>query len=598
MPVSPTAARLGTACVLLAVLVPAAAAQQRAPCTGFVRAPDGSALAGANVVCARRPDSGEPDRREVTTGADGSFDVELAIGGIYFIWAIGPADDAGRRAVVLPVDEAAAGRTLALDATLLLAPVRLDVRGTAAWLADGVGGGPLALRIAVADRIALGPDLPIPGDGPVPLPALPVDRFDVGLVNGRGEVVSLLSIDTTIEAVAAFPAARAVDVAVTDADGAAIAGAKVLRLDVPDLPPARARAETTRWASLAAITDAHGRARCLVPTGSRMLFAAAHDGRKPAISGWFEGRRFENGKLVAKDDPDQALGFVLEPGQAAIVRVLGTDEHDRPDVRFFDYQLLRLGRHSTAVLRQYPGAAGPDGRYSCDAMATTATQTALVQVARAQPTPHLTYATTAPAAPGKPMFDVDLRTLRTFPVEVVDGDGAEVPGARVAAQALGSGTLAPLCELVTDLRGHAELRLADEGYSLHATTPTAYGVALAPTGRKGPLRIVVQPLATIRVRVVDRKQRPVPGARVEMRARVTGVGAQPTEASERTLFAAGERNCARFACRRTGADGELTVRYVAAEANARFELVATRGAGTSGPVPMQPDDGVQVLTLR
>ena len=594
----PTALFVAT-CLVLAALATVATAQGRAPCVGFVRDHEGKALTGAKVVCVLLADqwSGESDRREVTTGADGSFAVELAIGSIYWIWAIGPADEDGRRAVVLPMCDAAAGRTLELEAALRVAPVRLAVSGTAPWLADS-GGGPLALRIGVADRIAVGPDLPIPGDGTVLLPPLPSDRFDVGLVNGRGEVMSLCSVDTNISAAVAFPATCAIDVLVNDPRGTAISGAQVLRLDGIDLPPVSGAGLGRRWSPLAAITDEHGRARCLVPIDSRRLFAAASDGRISAISGWFEGRRFENARPTDEDDPDRALAFVLEPAKPATFRVLGMDQHDRPEVRMFDFQLLRIARHSTAVLQEYPALAGAEGRFSCPAPAPSATATAVLRVTRVQPTPHLTHATTAPTEPGQPMPDIDLRTFRTYPIEVVDATGKAVPGARIAAQALGTGTLEPLCEIVTDLHGHAELRLPDVGYSLHVTTPTEYGITLAPAGGGGPLRVVVRPMATMRIRVVDARQRPVSGARIELQGRVEAAGAQPTEASERAMFAAAERNCARFACRCTGPTGELTVRYVAAEGNLRLQLVATSGTSTSDPVRVQLDGAVQVVTLN
>lgn len=575
-------------------------AQQRGAMTCTVRGPDGRPLAGAEVVCVQHGQPGQDgaDRRRGRTGTDGSCALELLVGHGYWLWVIGPRGDDGQYLAAPPGEIAAAGRRLVVDTQLRLAPVRLDVRGAAEWLGDDLGGGPLALRLGVAPGVALGPDIPLPGDGKVQLPPLPDTRFDAALVDGRGELVTSLPIDVAVAVVAQFPATRTFDVQVTDDAGHALPGAMVLRVGQSVLPAADGRGSAHGWSPVAAICDAQGKARCRVAEGDLGLFAAMHDGHTAMVSGWHLGVRFENGHPRGRDaDPSAPLTFALPASEASTLRVRG-DDVAALSVQFYDFRLLRAGRRSAPALLQFPAERRDDGSFAAAGPSTESSRVALVDLLRQLPVPQRTHVEVGATGRAPRLAELDLAALRTTRVQVLDATGAPVPGARVDVMELGRHHSMPECDVHTDTDGRAELRLARAGYALHASTVDAYGMALAPLDEEEPLRIVMQPMATVRLRVVDARGAPVAGARVEVTGRVEARDSgPPSEAGELADFAAGASTTTAFARARSGADGQLEVRCVDGGALVHLMATAVLGARRGEPVELHHGGEPSTLTL-
>lgn len=597
--------RCTTTCLVLATL---AAAQVRAPFTGTVRGLDGKPLANAQVVCAWQPGVtafGAADRRETKTDAEGRFALELVVGNAYSVWAIGPADAKSERDVVLPSDEAAGGKQIDLLADMRMAPVSLQVSGTAPWVAEG----PLALRIGIAKGIALGPDLAIPGDGLVPLPPLPTDQIQVALVDGRQNVLDLQRLDVRDSTAVAFPEVREFDALVTSASSA-LDGVHLLLQGQEVLPPARPAAggsSLLHGCRLVATTDAKGKAHCRIPwgeKGTRLLFAA-RAGYEGAVSGWFDSDRCENGAF-AVEDAGLPLRFELRPREATTVRIAGADAADRLQVRFLGTTPVcirdRVARRARMTIVTIPFAAsrGENCEYSCEGPTTTDGVTAFLGVTRDQVIPHFTLVHVRGNDTRLP--EIDMRKLRTFAIEVADGDGNAMACAQVVV--LGGRSRTFLLEsgrFVTDGSGRAELRIADEDTALYATTATHCGIALLNQGvPSGLVRIAMRPLATMRLRVVDAAGAPVAGARIETKSASGALDKpRPGESEEDHTLACIVFDSA-YECPtpagRTNLAGEILLRFPST--SSVITVAARLGTRTTDAIKRQAADEVRVLTMQ
>jgi hypothetical protein len=591
--------KLRVACTLLwsPLLLATAAAQTRAPFTGTVLGLDGKPLANAQVVCAWQPqeyDFGTAERCETKTDAQGRFVLDLAVGKAAFVWAIGPADAKGESQVVLPRTEGAGGKEMDLRADLRLARVSLQVTGTTPWLAEG----PLALRIGVAAGMPLGPDIAIPGDGPVQLPPLPSDLIQVALVDGRRNVLDLQQLDIRERTAIAFPELREFDVRVASVAGGPIAGVRLLLHGQAELPPADRTGVGSVNSRVVATTDAEGKAHCRIPWGnerSTMLFAE-RTGYAGMLSGWFRGERLENGK-ISTDDPEQALGFELSQREATKVRIVGA-ARDKTQVRFTGYALVRAKKHEGGVPVTFATTGGQDGEYCCEGPTATDFVTAHVSVSRDQPVPHLTLASSSGKDTRLP--DVDLGALRTCAVQVVDDAGNAVPCVALGITHQGQGEFHPLAQLVTNRDGRAEVRMADANLVFYASTTTHYGIAILKAESTNPVRIVMRRLATMKVRVVDAQGAPMVGARIELK-RASGVSDKPKpgESEEAHALACLTIDAVahqRLRDGRTNLSGEVLVPFL--DTSTRITVEACHGTRRSDVAELCVTDEVRVLTMR
>jgi hypothetical protein len=170
-----------------AMLAGAIAAQDAATIGTFVD-PDGKPIAAATVTFATTPvllaDSFAPAQIvEATTDGDGRFRTRLRTGADYSVWAIGPADATGRwRSRV--TEGIVAGNMIALRAEVERAP-QPPIRCVPS---PELGPGPFLLEVRGPARHGPVHRLPLPADGRLALPELPLGRSMLRLLRSDGSV--------------------------------------------------------------------------------------------------------------------------------------------------------------------------------------------------------------------------------------------------------------------------------------------------------------------------------------------------------------------------------------------------------------------------
>lgn len=580
--------------VLASLLVLGVApAQTTAPCTGIVRDVDATPLAGAEVVAAWRPNAafGRAARRTATTGADGRFAFDVAVGSAHWIWAIGPADARGHRAVVVPTDRAAGGAELALRAGLRMPPRTLAVVDSAPWIA----AGPLALRMGITEDTALGPDIALPGDGPIVLPPLPTDRIWVALVDGSGRELTKALVDFADAARVAFPMPRVFDARVVDEQGRAVAGAQIVRYGAMPLR-ASGDAGVGFARHVVATTDGDGLAHCRVPESQSLLVAEA-PGHAGAVSGWRDGARCENGQAVA-DDERRALAFVLRTRAGSRVRLAGGGPDTTLRVQCTELLRAQVGRRTTYVVATSEALREANGEVALPFAEFVEGTTAVCRIEHRQDVPRATHAPIG--QPGAVPAELAL-ALRTFAVQVVDAAGAAVPCAVVGLVHAGAAEFEPVVEIVTDRGGRAEFQVAGaagDAWGVRATDATRAGFATVPAVGDQPVRLVMQPVATMRVRCVDDGGRPLAGARIEWAGGGGPVrGQAPSGAEfERACMAADTRARARLDALRTDGEGLVDVPFV--DAGQPMRVTARAGKATSDPFELRVSTEPAVVPVR
>jgi len=494
--------------VWLLALATSLTAQHREPFAGVVRDAAGAPLAGAQVVCSWSPDGSSlaaADRRETTSDAAGRFAVDLVIGRAYCVYAIGPADEKRQRRVVAPAFTAVGGRTLDLVADRVTGPMQLKVTGASTWQR----AGPLALRILVAADAAL-TDFVIAGDGTFDLPPLPTTQVTVCLLDFLRDVIDSVPVTAQSLTECAFAPAVATRFVVVDADDQPVVGASIQTPQgvVPRNRGYFASASQSRLSLReVAVTAADGTARGLAATKSTMWFVARHQDACSGLAGVMQGERIENGRYVAAA-ADEPFRLRLDPGTARSAQFFGAGVdvvvHGllRSQVGFrlkngggftsWHTELTREGDRWTGC--------GPGVPYVW----------ALGEGAGRRPLRVAAYAQEQ---------HLDLATLRRLAVQVVGADGKPAPFASVGiSHGLQGHPVHWTTHLATDAEGRAELRVMDGDCELYAITDDAHGYLAVTDAAVTEARIQLQPLASVRVRVVDAEGRPVVGALVEARS--------------------------------------------------------------------------------
>jgi hypothetical protein len=585
-------ARRSPSVIVGAVLVSCAAlaAQQRAPCTGVLRTADGAPLAGAEVTFAFEPGivtPGERDRVTATTDQQGHFAGELVLGNVYTVWAIGPADEKGVRAMCRPAANAAAGWPLELAAADRRGPVRVQVAGTAPWIAEG----PLALRVCVAGPLALR-DVPVPGDGPIALPPCPTDVVALALLDGRGGIISVRTIDLATPAVV-FAAPREIDVIAHDDQGAALAGVRIVQSAQSAVPQVETLLDSSQLGDrLLAITDAGGRARVRAPftqDGLRFLLLHADaPGHSRAIAGWANGKRLAppHGAIPADDDPLEFELPLAPPTQARIAGLPGSGASG-----WYRQQVDAVFATGNTEMQcvAVPGVIR-DGTCTMPASVHGAFMRLCVPQSGGVHTSAWCY--------GKgELCPIDLDALRTFQLVVVDDVGQPAAGTQIGiASTGGSSRIEWLDRFALPADGRIALRLPYQDLVLYAATAAAHGAAVVSNGRApGELRIVLQPIPVVTLRAVDEAGAPVAGARVEWLNRAFRTKSKEAEDHEldRISFERGVRLLG-LAC--SDATGMLRLPFPARASE--WQVKVRAGARRSTLFALQPGTALQAVVVK
>lgn len=499
--------RTPTAVWLLA-LATSLTAQHREPFAGVVRDAAGAPLAGAQVVCSWSPDGSSlaaADRRETTSDAAGRFAVDLVIGRAYCVYAIGPADETRQRRVVGPAFTAVGGRTLDLVADRITTPVRLKVTGASTWQQ----AGPLALRILVAADAAL-PDFVIAGDGTFDLPPLPTTQVTVCLLDFRRDVIESVPVTAQPLTECAFAPAVATRFVVVDADGQPVAGASIQSPQV--VRPRHRRHFASAFQSPlslreVAVTAADGTARGLAARKSTLWFVARHQGACSGLAGVMQEQRIENGLHVAAAD-DEPFRLRLDPGTARSVQFVGAGVdvvvHGmlRSQVSFRLKNGGGFTSWQTELTRDGDRWTGCGPGFAFTWALGEGTGPRPLRVVAFTQGPHF-----------------DLTTLRRLAVQVVDAEGRPAPFATVGlSHGMQGYPVHWTTHLATDAEGRAELRVVEGDCELYAITDDAHGYLAVTDAAATEARIQLQPLASVRMRVVDADGHPVASALVEARS--------------------------------------------------------------------------------
>lgn len=503
--------------ILCSLVLAAAAAAQRSPCFATVLGPDGKPIAGAAVTWVFTPNLVNPWPADVVTStsdARGRARGELVVGRLYTAWAIGPADAGGVRLVSEPMPLVAAGRVFDLRALDRRPPRRVQLAGLGPWRAIGAVG----LRWYPAASEDVHEDLPLPDPLPngdtVLLPPSPWTSGCLGVRDARGEILVTAAVDAETTTLDEFAPPIEVVAKVTDTQGNALAGTRiehqVLRRSGPSAM-FRSGLGPQPWRRHAGATGADGELRFHAPKP-----AASTVGGKPR-AGTLTVFASKQGFLL---DP-QAVGdagpvsFRLRSSAPTTVRLQGADVPTMLVAAQGSYR-LRTNSGGMAV-SQY-----------------------LLDVERREATPHVVHGGSGGfllrlTLPG-PMptafvtdhvqnppddLTIDLAKVTAIDVRVSGTEGG--PAAAALAVTRGSEGFPVHWDalLATDVAGRAALRLPPlqtpappaTGVYVYATTGTAHALALVDTAAREPLALQLEPVPTMRVRVVDAEGAPVSGAR-------------------------------------------------------------------------------------
>lgn len=481
----------------------------RRPCLGIVVDDTGAALANAEVTAVFTPGFAAPGALDVThaaTDARGRFKLELVVGRVYSVWAIGPPRNDGSRLVSEVARDAAPGVLVALDAWHVRQPRRLQLRGHDTWLDHGASARCLVFPDASGH---FGIERPIV-DGVVELPPTPHAVGAVGLVDARGEVMVLAGVTPDErEAEAEFMPPGRFGVQVAAAGGAPATGAHVeielaLAAELQGAPPC-----PSRWLRVAT-TDEAGRALWYgadCRRGLRVVHGAS------AIHAELDAAR------CAVEVPTARLFLPQQPERPKVVG--RRDEHDHAAFGQVDCSAISqlvTGNRGASRWVSVPLTDLADA--AAIPVATDWSMYVEHRLPRREGSP-IVVARALPAPVPATQLHTDAKDEQAVQLQVLGLDGAPAPGVRVelwyAADEEGTSTPRCVARFALDAAGRSPLRLGPGCWALFAWT--AEGSALRSfdaTDLKAPLSMQLLPWPTQSLRVVDGKGEPVRGARVEV----------------------------------------------------------------------------------
>jgi hypothetical protein len=534
---------------LLAMVVALSAASLAQEATrrallGLVTGPDGKPLAGAQATLVALAPSAtgvvEVDRLEATTDARGRFKVQALANARYLAYAFGPVAEDGTR-LVGPVAAGLAGGVLQLACTTRVRRARCVVRGLEAW-ADR---GPFAVRMLAANVALPGPTA-LDADGAAVLPWAPLAKAALDLVDGRGEALQSFGLDEDdlgrtqagkdepppIQREVHRP--QQVPFLVVDEQGAPCAGVEV-RMRIRCWSPLsdtwlQKDPERVEWRSLGK-TGEDGRLEAAVPaardpfaerTHRALLFCAGSPGCMASWAGFFE-KPFCDGKMLDLEGKRE-LFFVMRkqapwtltmdglPGVAGAeqkVSVRAPIKIEMADKSGWWHESLTFERTVEAsgriVIEEMPATFAPKLVWLGASSRHAWLPDELLRDAPPSPIglrPIMDSATLAPRS---------WPLLRLEPVDLTSGPGAKV---EILAVDLTSDfwNLENLPHWTTDIGGALAVRLAPGPWGLLARSAGGYAWLRIEAQQDEQIQLRLQPLPTLRGRVVDPDGAPVEGA--------------------------------------------------------------------------------------
>jgi hypothetical protein len=220
--------------------------------------------------------------------------------------------------------------------------------------------------------------------------------------------------------------------------------------------------------------------------------------------------------------------------------------------------------------------------------------------------PRLQLAAKDPQAPPRrvalkgtfePVPTIDLGKLRQMDLRTVDEHGVPVPGAVVAvAEDEGGQFFYWQDRFAVDMAGRASLLLDAGEWIVYAMTSDSHGVAVVHSGdAAATVRVVMRPLPTMRLRVVDAAGKPVPFARVQLMRKTGGRPPDGENGEIRSRIAFDTRGY--LGKRLSGADGRLTTVALDGE-GCSFTVKVVAGERESAPFELRADPQESEVVVR
>jgi hypothetical protein len=507
--------------------------QDEPRCNGRVVDAQGKPVAGAAVTLLHRPipwslDGGPESRVAGATDASGRFRAEFAADTVYSAWARWN----GKATAIAEGVEA--GEFVELREAPGAGPQTITLTGLEAWPDAAMFGFRAAVGTEHLDFVSVERR----GDR-IEVPALPPRRVRVvEMLDGAGEIVWAADcppVDAT-GATIAIPPPEVWPVRVTGADGAPIAGARVrwhLRnywYCESDILEFRERF-LALW-PVAGTTDADGRLAVRKPKQDgyqRLLLVTMQDGHEISFDGLCDGFVFKNGEGTKEEAP-------AEPGPAPLeIRLRKAPElaiplRDSRNAAFAGGAAMLATRASIKLAKGGRGiplhlsARVGDGRLHLPALpAAVRIEAAMVLLSPATRAAAKRAHGFAPRAAhwlarAESLLDDQKRAANEAidgwqTIAVVAADGR--PAAHVPVPLCVPGTNDARI-LRTDRLGRA-LAPPAQWQQAFVSCAAGAGEARVAADAKGPTRLHLQRLATLRGRLSDDRGEPVAGQRVRVR---------------------------------------------------------------------------------
>ncbi len=563
---------------------------------GWVAGPDGKPLGGAEVLMAAclptASGCAELDRLTATADARGRFKVQALPNARYQAIAFGPPGEDGVR-LAGPLAAGVAGGILQVDCTTPCRSVRVAVEGLSPWR----DLGPFSLRIHVGDMAWPGVTA-LDADDQAALPVLPLADLAFDVIDGSGQLLGSFTREAErmrrhVAADARSPIAVALSVrppqqipfGAVDAQGAPGAGVEVRRRIRSRQLAAkwllRGGTERTEWRTLGK-TDDDGRLVGRAPAAAdpfedcreSLFFCASAPGRMASWAGFAE-QPFCDGKLLASKP--NSLRFVMREAvpftvhlpaplgaaslpQRAVVRA--PIKVEMADNNGWMHEWLAFERTVDAagriVVEEMPATFAP-----CDFCLW--------------PSPHQDRWIPNDVRRSAPPSPVVVRPLTadatldpgSFPLlRLAVRDEAELPCAQAEVLAVdltrSHWDLNFMPHWTTDSDGLSAVRLSPGPWGLLLRSETGFAWLRVDAQRDEELRLRLQPLPSLRGRLVGEDGAPVRDARAYVSSSGMSVAAGAVGGDDVPGSLASSLIHAWCMQARSGADGTFVVPFLSA----------------------------------
>lgn len=546
--------------LLLAASLAGLPAQERRPLLGTVVDADGKPLAHATVQLAFVPLGAEHvealDHPQATTDERGRFRADVLPCSSYRLWASGPRDSKGDY-FTSAVAQAQAGMLVELRAATRHGKRHLLVTGGAAW----AGLAPLRVRV-LPDSAEL-PELTfsLAAEAPIALPTLPDAFTTIEVMTRDGSVLYSHTTKTTANLVVGLPKPQPIALRVVDDKGAPVSGATV-----------RSRAATSSpegdglllggpprgcWRPLGT-TDADGQLTAEVPchqdpfqpeTWPNLFFLAHKAGYAGSVSGigeqpFCDGVQRKGEKDLAKKPlcftlrraaPLQARFLVGQQPLAAVRVAVRAEFHiTMADGNGWMNEELVWQPTTDAEGRIEIADLPPNCHGVTFAVARHAGSLGLAEAVLKE-CPQYPVMLHRLAEPPTTEVVIDLAKCKPLHLRLLDEGKAPSRDARILlmCRAAGSGidTWAP--QIVSNGSGRATVLLQPGDWALFARDQTGFAFLKVDGQQEQEALLQLEPMPSMRGKVVDQEGRPVPGARLHgVSMSVMGMGGRQAELDE------------------------------------------------------------------